>query len=171
MFWCLLFIHIYFWLGFQNDCGGETVEITRAVVKADDDDVEMEDANAKAKEECKILKPTSPNEAKNIGNLYSRAHKYRQNHGGPMCTPTDEISHDNAELNNMLEVTEDRIMELTGNNNFKYEWEQNLVTDDQIRLMREWQSEKLPVDEIAENENINTWFEYLPKRGLDGNFR
>ena len=156
------------YVGFHNDCGGETVTITHEVVG--NDDVDMTDWSN--------LRPTSPYEAANIGNLYSRAHKINQNDGA-MCIPTDEITHDNAELNIKLEVSKERMEEVMDvlspdpltRNEVEYEWEKKSVTDEQIRLMREWQSHKLPVNEIESDENINRWFEYLPIRAPDGNYR
>ena len=56
-------------------------------------------------------------------------------------------------------------------NDAKYEWEQKRVTDEDLALMKRWQSNKLPTSEIENNAEVNTWFEYLPKQASDGSYK
>ena len=53
----------------------------------------------------------------------------------------------------------------------KYEWELKRVTDNDLALIKAWQANKLPISEIEHNSQVNTWFEYLPKRETDGSYR
>ena len=53
----------------------------------------------------------------------------------------------------------------------KYEWERKRVTSADLEIMKRWQGNKLPLQEIEHDGRVNTWFEYLPIQANDGSYR
>ena len=49
-------------------------------------------------------------------------------------------------------------------------WEENIVTEEMIDIMKKYQANKLPVDDIIRDPTISHWFELLPKKDAHGSY-
>ena len=138
---------------------------------------------------CFDRKATSPFQAQQLGWTYNEAIKWGQDEERACKIPTDQISHSNAQVENQLDVAKERkekvlqqrrgmtpsvaddsgvmddstAMDTSSTQpEVKYDWEKNNVKEEWLKIMKQYQANKLPVDKIENDPAINTWFEYLP---------
>ena len=87
-------------------------------------------------------------------------------------TQTDHDSNQDVDMDQDQAQDDIQPMDTSsgGNSVVEQSWEESIVKEEWIQKMKQWQANKLPIEEIEKNPNIYHWFEYLPIQSMGGSY-